>query len=97
MAAQSDWQLYAPWGSSGTTVASAATLVVGQGLTTLTGNVAVVTITPPVPGPHVIGIKFAGVAGVTAAGNIATAKASVVGEVMLLFWDVLTSKYVPVG
>lgn len=97
MAAESDWQRYTPWGAPGTTIASAATIVPGPGLTVLTGNTAVVTITPPVTGPHILAVMFAGTAGVTAAGNIATAKASVVGEVMLLVFNTITSKYVPVG
>jgi hypothetical protein len=93
----SDWQRYTPWGAPASTIASAATISPGPGLTVLTGNTAVVTITPPVGGPHIIGIMFAGTAGVTAAGNIATAKASVVGEVMLLVWNTTSGKYVPVG
>jgi hypothetical protein len=40
---------------------------------------------------------FAGTAGVLATGNIATAKASVVGEVMLVVFNPNTGKYSPVG
>lgn len=97
MAAASDWQQYLPWGSTTSTVASAATITPGPGLTVLTGNVGIATITPPVSGPHMIGIQFAGTAGVLATGNVATAKASVVGEVMFLVWNTITGKYSPVG
>jgi hypothetical protein len=44
-----------------------------------------------------LAIQFAGVAGITAGNNIATTKASVVGEVMLLVWNTVSGKYVPVG
>lgn len=94
---ESDWQRYTPWGAPGTTIASAATVVPGPGLTVLTGNTAIANITPPVTGPHILALQFAGTAGVAATGNIATAKASVVGEVMLLVWNTTTNKYVPVG
>ena len=97
MAPESDWGRYLPWGAPASTIASAATITPGPGLVILTGNTAVATITPPVPGPHMIAVLFAGVAGVLATGNIATAKASVVGEVMLLIWNTTTNKYVPVG
>jgi hypothetical protein len=93
----SDWQRFTPWGGPASTVASAATVVVGPGLTVLTGNVAIANIMPPVNGPHIIGLMFAGVAGVVATGNIATAKATVVGEVLLLVFNTITNKYVPVG
>lgn len=80
------------------TIASAATIAPVSFLTVLTGNTAVVTITPPLPNcVHMLAIQFAGVAGVTAAGNILTAKASVVGEIMLLVFNPNTAKYVPVG
>jgi hypothetical protein len=97
MAADSDWQRYTPWGAPASSIASAATITPGPGLTVLTGNVGVATITPPVNGPHILAVQFAGTAGVLATGNIATAKASVVGEVMLLVWNTTLNKYVPVG
>lgn len=79
------------------TIASAATIAPVSFLTILTGNTAVVTITPPMTSLHMLAIQFAGVAGVTAAGNILTAKASVAGEIMLLVYNPNTNKYVPVG
>jgi len=94
---ESDWQRYTPWGGYGSTIASAATIAPGPGLTVLTGNVAIATIVPPVTGPHIIGLVFAGTAGVLATGNVAAAKASVVGEAMLLVWNTISGKYVAVG
>lgn len=94
---ESDWQRYAPWGATTSTIASATTIAPGPGLTVLTGNTAIATITPPVTGPHIIGLQFAGVAGVTAAGNVTAAKATVVGEVLLLVFNTLTNKYTAVG
>lgn len=98
----SDWQQISPTqgpqAPKPVTIASAATIAPTTFFTVLTGNTAVVTITPPLPDQgHMLAIEFAGTAGVTAAGNIKTAKASVVGEVMLLVYNPLTAKYVPVG
>jgi|SRR6187399_2202970 len=97
MAAESDWQRYMPWGAPATTIASAATIVPGPGLNILTGNVAIATITPPVPGPHMLALQFAGTAGVLATGNVAVATASIAGQVMLLVWNTTAQKYAPVG
>lgn len=79
------------------TVASAATIVPTTFLTVLTGNVAITAITPPVTFGHMLAIQFAGTAGITAGNNITTTKASVVGEIMLLVFNPITQKYVPVG
>ena len=97
MAAESDWQRYAPWGATPNTIASAATLAPGLGITVLTGNTAITTITAPITGPHIICIVFAGTAGITAGNNIANTKASVAGEAMLLVYNTLTAKYHAVG
>jgi len=79
------------------TLASAATIAPTTFLTVLTGNVAITAITPPVTTGHMLAIQFAGAAGITAGNNITTTKASVSGEVMLLVFNPLTQKYVPVG
>ncbi len=79
------------------TLASANVIAPTTFLTVLTGNVVVKTITPPHTGPHVLAIVFAGVAGVDATGNVATLKASVAGEAMLLVYDPRTASYYPVG
>lgn len=79
------------------TIASAATIAPVSFLTVMTGNVAVVTITPPLAGLHMIAIQFAGVAGNTAAGNILTAKATIAGMIVLYIYNPNIAKYVPVG
>ena len=79
------------------TVASANSISPTGFLTVLTGNTVVKTIVPPVSWTHMLAIQFAGTAGVDATGNVLTAKASVAGEVMLLVYNPVTKKYVPVG
>lgn len=79
------------------TIASANIITPTGFLTVLTGNTVVKTINPPMSWTHMIALQFAGVAGVDATGNVATLKASVVGEVMLLIYNPITKKYVPVG
>jgi hypothetical protein len=79
------------------TIASAATIAPVGFLTVLTGNVAVVNITPPLPGVHMIAVQFAGVAGVTNAGNIQNTLATVAGQIMLLVYNPNTGKYINVG
>ena len=94
----SDWAQITPYGGGApVTMASAATIAPTSFLTVLTGNTAVVNITPPVWTPHILALEFAGTAGVTAAGNIKTATASVVGQAMLLIYNPASGKYVPVG
>lgn len=98
MTALQDWPTLTPWGSQQVnTIASAATIAPTAFLTILTGNVAITTITAPFTIAHMIGIQFAGTAGITAGNNITTTKASVAGEVMLLVYNPVTQKYVPVG
>jgi hypothetical protein len=97
----SDWAQLNPVNNSAPlTIASAATIVPTGFLTILTGNVAITVITPPVLHTHMLAIQFAGTGGITATagvGGIATTKASVVGEVMLLVFNPNTQRYVPVG
>lgn len=94
----SDWANISPVNNvAPVTIASAAVIAPVTFLTILTGNVAVDTITPPVSHAHMLAIEFAGTAGVTAAGNVKTVKASVVGMAMLLVYNPNTQKYVPVG
>lgn len=78
-------------------MASAATIAPQGFLTILTGNVAVVNITPPLSWTHMIAIQFAGTAGVTAAGNITAATATIAAQIMLLIYNPNTKKYAPVG
>jgi hypothetical protein len=79
------------------TIASANVIAPVGFLTILTGNTVIKTITPPMPNVHMLAIQFAGVAGVDATGNILTLTASVAGQIMLLVYNPISSKYVPVG
>lgn len=93
----SDWAAISPTNNSApVTLASAAIIAPTTFLTTLTGNVAVATITPPVSHSHMLAIEFAGTGGVVATGNIKTAVASVVGQVTLFVYNSSTGKYTPV-
>jgi hypothetical protein len=96
-----DWQqlstVQGPDAQKPLTIASAATIAPQTFLTVLTGNVAVVNITPPVSHGHMLAIQFAGVAGVTAAGNILTARATVAGVITLFVYNPVIAKYIPVG
>ena len=94
----SDWQSVSPIGTAApVTLVSANTIAPTSFLTILSGNTVVKTITPPVSHAHMLAVQFAGTAGVDATGNVLTAKASVVGEVMLLVYNPTAAKYVPVG
>lgn len=96
--APSDWAAIAPVNNAAPgTLASGATIAPSTFTTVLTGNTAITTITPPVSHAHMLALIFAGTAGVGTGGNIATAKASVVGEAMLLVYNPNTQKYSPVG
>lgn len=94
----SDWAVLSTVNNTApVTMASAATIAPTTFLTVLTGNTAVVNITPPVTHQHTIAIEFAGTAGVTAAGNVKTAVASVAGQAMLLVYNPTIAKYIPIG
>ena len=94
----SDWAQINPSNlSAPVTMVSAATIAPTTFLTVLTGNTGVATITPPVPHAHMLAVQFAGTAGVLATGNILTATASVVGQIMLLVYNPASGKYVPAG
>jgi|SRR6185295_2257740 len=94
----SDWAQINPSNNSApVTIASAVTIAPSTFLTVLTGNVGIATITPPVTFSHMLAVQFAGTAGVLATGNILTATASVVGQVMLLVYNPNIAKYIPVG
>lgn len=62
-------------------------------LTVMTAGVAVATITPPVPGVHMLALMFADATGVTNTGNIAAVVASVASRPMLLIYDPTTALY----
>jgi len=79
------------------TLASSATIAPTTFLTTVTGTVPVTTITPPVTGQHMLGLRFTtaspGVTGTT--GNIGIATTTVVNKVLYMAYDPTTAKYYP--
>lgn len=79
------------------TLASANVIAPTTFLTVLTGNTVVKTITPPLSWTHMLAIQFAGIAGVDATGNVTTLTATVAGQILLLIYNPITKKYVPVG
>src|SRR6187399_2644515 len=84
------------------TVTAAATIAPSHGLTAITGTTAVVTITPPQQGYHMLALLplTTNFSGFTAAGNIAVASitnSTTWGtRVSLFFYDPRTAKYYPV-
>lgn len=79
------------------TLASANVIAPTTFLTVLTGNTVVKTISPPMSWTHMLAIQFAGIAGVDATGNVTTLTATVAGQILLLIYNPITKKYVPVG
>ena len=77
------------------TVASAATIAPTGFLTNITGTAAIVNITPPVSGAHMIALLPAAAFTTTAAGNIAKASTGVVNQILLLVYNPVTGKYIP--
>jgi acyl-CoA reductase-like NAD-dependent aldehyde dehydrogenase len=95
--ALNDWKQIDPTSqASPSTIPSAATIAPTTFLTILTGNTAVVNITPPVPHTHMLAVQFAGVAGTTAAGNVLTVVTSVANVAVLFLYNPNTGKYTAV-
>lgn len=99
--AEGDWQnlstVNSPLQPKPGTLASANVIAPVTFLTVLTGDTVVKTIMPPITSMHMLAIQFAGTAGVDATGNVASAKATVAAQVLLLVYNPNTAKYVPVG
>lgn len=78
-----------------TTLASAATVAPTTLITLITGAVAIVNVTPPQQGAHMlIFISSGGTFTFTAAGNILTAVTAVAaGQVVILIYNPATAKY----
>lgn len=76
------------------TIASAATIAPTGFITVVSGTAAVVNITPPVSGAHMLVIIPSGAFTMTAAGNLATAMAAAtVGQPVFLVYSPTTKKY----
>ena len=77
-----------------TTLASAATIAPTTLITLVSGAVAVVNVTPPLDGAHMLILVSTGTWTMTAAGNITTAVAATAAGVMvLLVYNPATAKY----
>jgi hypothetical protein len=79
------------------TLASANVIAPSGFLTILTGNTVVKTITPPLLGVHMLCIIFAGVAGVDASDNVATARGTVASQALLFVYNPIDAHYYVVG
>lgn len=76
------------------TIASAATIAPLTFITFVSGAAAIVNITPPVSGAHMLVFIPTGAWTTTAAGNIVNALTAQVANVpVLLFFNPLTGKY----
>lgn len=78
------------------TLASATTIVPTGFLTFVSGAAAIVNITPPIDGAHMLVLIPTGAWTTTAAGNIVTAlTAAVANTPILFFFNPITKKYTP--
>jgi len=78
------------------TIASAAVIAPTGFMTIVSGTAAIVTITPPVSGAHMLVFIPSGAWTTTAAGNIDKALAAVVALTpVLFFYNPATNKYSP--
>lgn len=76
------------------TIASAATIAPLTCLTFITGTAAIVNITPPVSGFHILYLWPLAAFTTTAAGNIVTVLTAVIGSPVILFFNPITQKYI---
>lgn len=77
------------------TLASAATVAPTTCLTFISGAAAIVNITPPVTGFHILFFWPLGAFTMTNAGNITAALTAAVGAPVILFYNPITAKYHP--
>jgi hypothetical protein len=76
------------------TIASAALIAPQTCLTFITGAAAIVNITPPVSGFHILYFWPLGAFTTTDAGNITTVLTAAVGSPVIAFWNPITKKYI---
>lgn len=77
------------------TIASAATIAPTTALTFISGTAAIVNITPPVSGFHILFLWPLAAFTFTTAGNISAVLTAVIGSVVVLFYNPITQKYMP--
>lgn len=76
------------------TIASAATIAPQGFITVVSGAAAIVNITPPIDGAHMLVLIPTGAWTTTAAGNLVNALSAAVANVPhLLFYNPITKKY----
>ena len=75
------------------TIASAATIAPDTFITFVSGTAAVVTVTPPVLGAHMLILIPTGAFTMTTAGNITTACTAAVNSPVVLLYNPITGKY----
>lgn len=75
------------------TIASAAAIAPVGFITKISGTAAIVNITPPVNGAHMLVLIPLAAFTFTTAGNIMTAGTAVINSPMLLFYDPGLGKY----
>jgi len=77
------------------TIASAATIAPDTCLSFVSGTAAVVNITPPVSGFHILFLWPLAAFTTTTAGNISAALTAAIGAPVILFYNPVTGKYHP--
>jgi len=76
------------------TIASAATIAPTTFVTVVSGAAAIVNVTPPIDGAHMLVLIPTGAFTMTAAGNLLTAMAAAtVGQPVFLIFNPVTGKY----
>lgn len=77
------------------TIAAAATIAPVHKMTFLTGTTQIATITPPVPGYHILVLCFTDVnpGAMLTSGNIKTAYTPIQNRPILMHYDPSTAKY----
>lgn len=76
------------------TLASAATIAPTTFITLVSGVAAIVNVTPPIDGAHMLVLIPTGAFTMTAAGNLQTAMAAAVaGQPIFLVYNPVTGKY----
>ena len=75
------------------TITAATTIAPTTFLTVLSGNTAVVTITPPVTGTHMLCIIPGTTTGFTTGGNVSGATTTVASRAYLFVYNPITATY----
>jgi hypothetical protein len=77
------------------TIASATTIAPTGFLSIISGTAAIVNVTPPVSGTHMLIFIPSGAFTFTTAGNISLVMTAVVNSMVVMVFNPLTGKYLP--